>query len=293
MDCLEAQELLSAYLDRELAPAARDAVADHLKGCSKCAATLASFQQLSELSGHLAHPAAPDQWTAIEEQLPTGPIAGPIGKKWTRTFSRDGLQAARPRPFRSRSSRAVAAAMLIVVAGLAIAAYRSWTSRADQHDALLAANFDAFLSRFEQTPEAAEQVLLTSYEGQEVDVPAAMRLVGYRPAITRELPPGYSVEAVYVLDMPCCKCPQAICRRQGGGRIAVFEHDVDQPAWFGDRPAINVQCSGKLTRIVEVDNDLLAATWKSDKRLLTVVGARDIEEVTQLVAHFEGRGEGS
>lgn len=286
MDCFEAQELLSAYHDRELAPAARDAVADHLKGCSKCAATLASFQRLSELSGQLAHPAAPDQWPAIEEQLPTGPIAEQIGKKWTRTFSRDGRQTARTRPFRSRSSRAVAAAVLIVVAGLTIAAYYVWTSRAGHHDALLTANFDAFLSRFERTPEAAEQVLLTSYEGQEMDVPAAARLVGYQPAVARQLPSGYSVEAVYVLDMPCCKCPQAMCRRRDGGLIAVFEHDEDQPAWFGDRPAIEVQCSGKLTRIVEVDNDLLAATWKSDARVLTIVGARDIEEVTRLVAHF-------
>ena len=198
-------------------------------------------------------------------------------------------QSSWPNRFLSPSSRAVAATLLIA-AGLAVGMYGSRFSRAGGHDAQLAADFDAFLNQFEQNPQAAEQVLLARYDGEQMDLPTATRRLGFRPAIASGLPAGYSVDSLYLLDMPCCKCSQAVCRREGGGRLAVFEHNSDQPVWFGDRPAIEARCCNKPTRIVEVDRNLLAATWRSDKRYLTIIGARDVEEITRIVRHFETTG---
>ena len=289
MNCTEVKELLSAYHDGELVSDVHDAVALHLEGCPDCAAALASFRQLSELSGQFAHPEPPDQWAAIEVRLATATVTQRIANTWTKTFSRiaplgDGL-----RRFVPSSPLAVAATVLLVV-GAGVGSYYAWFSAASRNQQL-AATFDAYLGQFEENPQAAQQVLLASYDGQKVDFPTATRLVGYEPAAEHRLPADYVVEAVYVLDMPCCKCTQTICRRKGNGQIAIFEHNTDEPVWFADRPAIEARCCGKPTRIVELDSGLLAATWPSNKRHLTVIGARDVEEVAQMVAHFERTGE--
>ena len=68
--------------------------------------------------------------------------------------------------------------------------------------------------------------------------------------------------------------------------LCVFEHDSDQPVWFGDRPTSSKMFSGKPTRLVQVDG-CLAATWQQERRHITVIGAKDVDEVTRLVAHFE------
>jgi hypothetical protein len=286
MNCAEVRAQLSAYHDGELAPVVHNAIAEHLKGCSECAAVLADFRKLSDLSDQLTHPTPPDQWAVIDKELAATSrsqtaIADVV------PFSRKG-----PRPLRQtrssfRSLRGLAAAVLLAV-GLGAGAYFGGFWVGNRHDDHLAVNFDAFLNQFEQHPQAAQQILMANYSGRKVDMSTAARLVGFQPAVARRLPPNYSVEAVYVLNMPCCKCPQVICRRDGAGAVAVFEHDVDQPVWFGDRPSIQTHCSGRPTQIIEVDHDLLAATWPSNNRHLTVIGARDVEEVALMVAHFEG-----
>ncbi len=290
MNCIEFKELLSAYHDGELSSDVHSAVGEHLKDCPECVAMLAGFRQLSDLSGQLAQPEPPDQWAAIEQQLAAALIAPRTREKRARVVSAYLPLSAMLERFVPRVSLAVAATVLIA-AGLGVGAYYGWFSMARHHDEQLAANFDAFLTQFEQDPQAAQQVLLANYNGQQVDLCTAATLVGHQPAIAPGLPPGYIVDAVYVLDMPCCKCTQVICRCEGNGRLAIFEHDVDQPVWFRGRPAIDARCCGKPTRIVEMDGGLLAATWPSNKRYLTVIGAHDVEEVARIVAHFERTGE--
>lgn len=287
MNCTEVKELLSAYHDGELMPDVHDAVALHLDGCPDCTAMLRSFQQLSDLSGRLTHPEAPDQWAAIEEQLVAAPATPQAAKERVLPISPNGRPDAGRRRFLSPSLLAVAATV-VITAGLGV--YFRWPSSMDRQEEHLAATFDAFLNQFEGNLQAAEQILLASYEGEEMDLPTAAKTLGYQPAVARGLPTGYSIDSMYVLNMPCCKCPQAICRRKDGGQIAVFEHQTDQPAWFGERPAIEARCCGKPARIVKVDDNLLAATWRSGNRYMTVIGARDVEEVTQLVSYFEDHG---
>ncbi len=91
------------------------------------------------------------------------------------------------------------------------------------------------------------------------------------------------------MKMPCCTCVQCLCKRSDGSVIAIFEHDDEEMTeWFGDRPAMAANCSGKRCSLVEV-NDRIAASWKRDKRHITVVGIRDVAELTELVAWFEKR----
>lgn len=285
MNCTEFKQLLSAYHDGELMSDVHEAVALHLEGCPDCAAMLRGHQRLSDISGELTHPEAPDQWAAIEEQLATAPAPPQSARERVLPFSANGRPDAGGRRSSSRTMLAIAATVLVA---LGLGAYLSWPSIADRHNQHLAATFGTFLNQFDSHPQAAQQVLLASYEGEQVDLPTAAKTLGYQPAVARGLPKGYSIDSMYVLNMPCCKCPQAVCRRESGGQIAVFEHETDQPTWFGDRPAIEARCCGKPTRIVEVDNNLLAATWRSNDRYITVVGARDVEEVTNIVSHFEG-----
>ena len=286
MNCAEVRTQLSAYHDGELAPDVHIAIAEHLKGCSECSALLAGFRQLSDLSDQLTHRTPPDQWAVIEKELDAKSVRSQTAIADVVPFSRKGIQPLRPTRSSFRSWRALAAAVLLAV-GLVGSAHFSGLWKGGGHDDHLAVNFDAFLNQFTQNPQAAQQILLANYSGRKVDMSTAASVVGFQPAIARGLPPGYSIDAVYVLEMPCCKCPQSICRRDVGGSIAVFEHDVDQPVWFGDRPSIQTHCSGRPTRIVEVDRDLLAATWPSNNRHLTVIGARDVEEVALIVAHFD------
>ena len=49
MRCSQARELLSSYVDRELAAKQAGAAWEHLAGCSDCSAHLASLQQTRQL----------------------------------------------------------------------------------------------------------------------------------------------------------------------------------------------------------------------------------------------------
>lgn len=103
------------------------------------------------------------------------------------------------------------------------------------------------------------------------------------------MPDGYSVDSTYVMKMPCCTCVQCLCTRSDGSTIAIFEHDDEEAKeWFGDRPEMSANCNGKQCMLVELD-DRIAASWKHDKRHFTVVGLRDVAELTNLVAWFDDR----
>ena len=268
MQCPEAVELLSAYYDGELPSEKAAAVADHVTVCANCSAELQTLHKLSDLTTNLDQPSPPRHvWPRIAAQLnasqsPVTPTAIPAQRA-------------------SRKTLFAVAALLLV--GLSWIAFTQWHAHEHQH---LAENFGHFLDTFEQAPDAAQQELVKSYSGVPIEISDATRELKYRPVVADGLPAEYEPAQAYLLKMPCCRCLQVCYHRKNGGMLCVFEHDSDQPVWFGDRPASSKMFSGKPTRLVQVDG-CLAATWQQERRHITVIGAKDVDEVTHLVEHFE------
>lgn len=264
MQCRDIVELLSAYYDGELPPDKARTVADHVTVCADCSAELETLQKLSDLAVKLDQPSPPRHvWPRIEAELRSNrPPIEPI-----RRIPRKTLLA-------------VAALLLI---GFLWTGYRRWQAREHEH---LAVNFGRFLDTFQQTPDEAQRELVKSYSGRAIEIHDASRELKYRPVVADGLPADYEPMQAYLLKMPCCRCLEACYQRRDGGMLCVFEHDIDQPVWFGERPVNSTVCFGKPTRIVSVDG-CLAATWQQAHRHITVVGAKDVDEVARLVAHFE------
>lgn len=269
MQCCEVVELLSAYYDGELTPDKVDAVAEHVAVCEQCAAELGTLQKLSDMTQKLDQPSPPRHvWPRIEAQLDaTSPTLASTAMPSQRAASR---------------KKWIAVAALLFVA-LSWIGYQQWQAREHHH---LAVNFGHFLDLFQQAPDEAQRELVEHYSGRSVEIADAVRELKYRPVVANGLPDGYEPAQSYLLKMPCCRCLEACYHRKDGGMLCVFEHDVDQPVWFGDRPTSSEVCSGKSTRLVQVDH-CLAATWRQQKRHITVIGAKNIEEVARLIAHFD------
>lgn len=275
MNCSGVQERLSAYHDSELSPEEAAQVAAHLAGCASCAEELASFEQLSGLSQRLTDPPVPARlWEELESKL---------------------RRTSRPATILDRLAwnlvpgRLVAlAATILVAVGISVVTYNTWFSGEELDH--LAMNFADYLSDFSQEPDAAQQVLLTNYNGRAITLDEATKTLGYEPLAAKGLPPGYSIDRAYLLNMPCCTCAQVVCKNKDGQSIAIFEHEIDQPVWFGDRPSVECMCHDVPTNVIQVGNRL-AAAWKEGKRYVTIIGATDLDEVTEFVAYFKGLNE--
>jgi hypothetical protein len=130
-------------------------------------------------------------------------------------------------------------------------------------------------------------IVATRYDGRPIDSvsPHVGQFVPNAPAT---LPDGFVRVETFVLDMPCCVCTQTIYRNPAGELMALFEHSEDQRMWFGSRPTIKTQCHGQPTVVVQLQNQL-AATWKCGARYLTVIGARNVEQLTDWVAFLDSQ----
>lgn len=276
MDCLRVREQLSSFHDDELADHDRAAVAEHLAACKECRRELDADRRLSLMAQSLASPEPPAQiWHSIEEQFEQ---------------EREVSQAIRPlaktpSPLRERRTwiAAAAAASLLFVVGW----YGVSTLRKPGHAHAMTEEFGEYLNAFRSDPAAAQSFLLAHYPGQPADAAAARELVGYRPAFAAGLPQGFTMQASYVLTMPCCTCVQCICTRGDGSTVVLFQHnDVEGEEWFGNRPSVSTKCDGKACTIVDLD-DAIAATWVHDGRHLTAIGLRDTSEVAELASWFD------
>jgi len=276
MECGKIQKLLSAYHDDEISGEQQALVAQHTQACPRCRGELATFEQMSHAAKRLDDPEPPERiWAAIEGALDADRPAGNVAPSLERTRRN-------PR-WRPVALLVAAASILIAITAIWMATIR-WHGPGDHHE--LTANFDQYLDSFSVDPVAAQNLLLTKYDHRPVNVTEAAEQLGYQPAVAQGLPSGYSVKSMFVLDMPCCKCLKTVCRRDDGKLLAIFEHADEQPIWFGDRPRIDTQCNGRECSVIGVDRGLVAS-WKSGTRQLTVVGARDLEEITELVEHLQ------
>jgi hypothetical protein len=271
MDCSSTRQHLSALHDGELPPDLQAAIAEHLDGCHECARRLAEFQDLSGMAAEMTSPAVPaDIWPQLEKKL-----AAEVPRQRAILAHLIRLR---------RTWIGLATAALVVVAASTAAVV--WLQQADDGHGHVAVNFGRYLDEFERNPDVAQKVLLSDYEGRAVSYDEAATKVRYQPVTPERLPNGLSRQAVYLLRMPCCTCVQAIYQGADGEKLTVFEHVDDQPVWFGTRPTIRARCNGMPCSLVQVD-DRLAASWKRQGRYVTVIGARDVEQVAELVAYLD------
>lgn len=275
MDCQQANEILSAYYDQELSPEVKTEVAQHLAGCDQCATDLAAFGELSAMAQSLSHPVPPEPiWDSLQSQLRTRPSDD------DRVQQSRGWLVWMRRPA-ARFALAAAATVLIAIGWFS----DTMSNRHDEHQ--LAAIFGQYFEQFQNDPHAAQEILLANCQSRAVTADQAIHAVGYRPMVAEGLPPGYSPVSTHVMRMPCCTCVHCLCQRDDGTAIAIFEHD-NEPNWYGDRTSRNEVCNGTCCSLIQL-NGRLAATWQHGERHISVVGARDAEEVCQLVAWFDKR----
>lgn len=270
IDCTSAEKLLSAFHDGELGPELQLAVQQHFESCPQCAQKIAELQEFSRIANQLAKPEVPPGiWPKLERQL--------------------SAEAQKNAEFFWLISSAPAVRGLVAIALIVVVASTAtfvWLRQAEDDLDHVAVIFGRYLDGFDRNPAAAQQVLLSNYEGRTVSFDEAARQLRYRPAVGEKFLEGASLEALYLLKMPCCLCVQAVYRRHNGERLAIFEHVDDEPMWFGNRPAIHACCNGRSTSIVQVDG-YLAASWRRHGRVLTVVGAKDVEQLPRLMASLD------
>jgi hypothetical protein len=266
MSCESVRDLLSAYYDQELTPDLEREVCAHLANCLPCTQQLAGFAELSKLAADVRQPTVPaDMWASINASLHAQGQGHVYVNAPKRRYLLCGIAAA-----------------LLVAASAALFAF--WNHQHDHQ--VMAQTFGQYLDRFQQQPNRAEELLVARYQGQLVDPEAADVAASFSPNAPAKLPQGYSREATYVLKMPCCTCTQTIYKDPQGKVLALFEHTDEQRGWFGERPMITAHCAGKSMSLVETGNEL-AGCWKSGSRFLTIVGARDIEQIAELVGYLD------
>ena len=282
MKCSDVLDRLSAYYDGELSGTARDSIAQHLAACERCASEYAGFESLSRFVQESPLPTVPPEiWTGIEAQLSNN------------TNTESGVSLAEP-AIRPRS-RVSVRQLALAVSVLLLLGYGVWLSQHlgnphHEHNAEFVATMDHYLTTLDGDPEGAEQFLLDKYNGQTVDPEGALRLVGYRPAVAQGLPEGYSLASTSVLKMPCCTCVKAVCKRQDGSTLVLFEHDDEKTDWFGQRPTNMAMCGDTECCLVDLDSTI-AATWQRGSRSMTAVGVRDKAEVTKFASWLDNKTE--
>ncbi|QDV47589.1 hypothetical protein Enr13x_74990 [Stieleria neptunia] len=298
MNCNETQDLLSAFYDDELSVDVCAAVAEHLQSCQGCARSLTDFERLSgAFSRAVAPPVPPSVWGQVVRGLDAENATESVGRvkplpavapAVELASSANADRSTNRRISRATYRRLAIAASILLVFGLSV-----WISR---HDTMsdtdhgrskeFVATMDRYLRALPENPDEAEQFLLDKYDGKMVAPDEAVRLVGYRPAVADGLPERYSLASTSVLKMPCCTCVKAVCKRQDGSTLVLFEHDDEEVDWFGDRTSSMAMCGDKECCLVDLDSSI-AATWREGPRSVTAVGVKDQEEVTALVRWFK------
>ncbi|MCA9038485.1 MAG: zf-HC2 domain-containing protein [Planctomycetaceae bacterium] len=283
MNCTDVKDLLSAYFDGELSDELHLQVRRHVGGCSECSKELDGFGRLSQLaSGSTVSPPSAELWTRIESGIDSKVLPSSTSRQSTSSRSATYYWSAR--------RWAILAATVLVAVSVGVIGYRSLFSPSEHHQFMTV--FGEYLDRFKSDPHNAQSFLLAQYQHHSVQPEAAVERAGYRPVVADGLPEGYSLVSTHVMKMPCCTCVQCLCRRADGTTLAIFEHDDDQPDWFGSRPTVNVTCQSRQCALVELPSSM-AASWKSGKRHLTVIGAENVGEVDKLVAWFSQDREGT
>ncbi len=267
MDCQQTNNLLSHYFDGELPADQRIEVESHIKDCADCLQCLAFFAELSEAIRKLSAPEIPREmlWQRITAEL-DGASENPTHP--TLSNGRPDLK------HRFRWGLLATVALVLIAFGL------SWMVLTPEghHEPL-----QSYADLLGTSPEIAQEHLAEQYSGRIVSPDEAVQLVGYRPRNVEPPPAEFTCDKVVVLDMPGCKCVQAVWQRSDGSHLAIFERKSQTDEWFADQPSIHIECEGTRCRVTQVGSQL-AASWQVGSRVMTVIGVRNTNELAKLVA---------
>ncbi len=263
---------LSAYYDGQLDEMSARAVGMHLADCPQCQETYRQFEAISALvadDDRRFEPPDSLAWNHFSRQLHdapvgnTGPTVGARGR-W--------LDAVRWQPL-------AAAAVFLVAIGLV--AWWNWTGMGGLGPST---DLTTFVQRFVRDPEAAQMQLLAQFRGEPVQVTQVVRHLGIPLPENHTKAAPFHLASVYKLHMPCCDCVQVVCTRADGSRLAIFGHHCSGRVEVGEGKERSVHCDGKTCRLIELPESQYAVKFQVGNARLLVVGARDREEIEQLVA---------
>jgi Predicted transmembrane transcriptional regulator (anti-sigma factor) len=265
MNCDDVIPLLSPLHDGELAPEQLRAVAEHVASCPGCSQELDSIRRLSDLVESTPTPEAPSTLvTRIESSLQERALFWP---SLTRRIS-------------SRNAVAALVAMAAVIA-VGITVWRFTANPSHGHAEMVHA-FGEFLAAYEEGQTDKLDLLVRKYQGTPVSPEAAASALKRATVSKQSILDGHEATQRYVLKMPCCDCVQTIYARNGQTSIVLFEHDQAENKWFAARPMIHAACRGKACCLVQLKQGI-AATWPVEGGFVTVVGVRDVSELSNLV----------
>ena len=297
MNCAEVEPYLSSYFDLQLEGELKQAVAIHIRTCTSCRSALETFASLSKLTKKsfvavteldLPNLRAPEElWARIDHSLQETSETTPDVM-----ISRASLPGGRAHPERKLSGRlihwtvrwqgAALAALLLIAVGAGIYWFQGHGVPHHASQRHLA----HYINTFVEDADAAQQILISDYGAQQVNLRQASRYLGYQPVIPERLPEGYALEAIYVMEMECCNCAQYVCQREGAEPIVIFEHGEAHASHLADCSTQETRCNGECCQLGQTGKEWVAS-WQVGPRQITLVGVRDAKEVEHFMAHFK------
>ncbi len=276
-ECTSIRGKLSAFYDGELDPRDRREVELHVESCPECRSMLKDFQRLSKLASEMRVDEPPEHiWTHLEKSL----AARGLSPEGTRSPAVVPERQSRMAVFRFRRlpPQVLAAAAAVLVVAAFLVGYSLLSP--DDHTLIrreitwLAENLNS---------DSVVSYLPQKYAGQTIDPNRFEQQYGYRPVAFRGLPQGYTVEQAHVMEMPCCRCIQTVCRKPDGSRVVILEHDDAVHGWMENSKTMN--CNGVQCRCAELDGKMIASLDQGG-RAVTVIGDLKKEDLDQLVASW-------
>ena len=158
-----------------------------------------------------------------------------------------------------------------------------WNIGSSHHDSYHYDPLANYAAQFSTDVLLAQQRLTSQYSGRKITVDEAFKMVGYRPANVKLPPADFTCDSLYLLDMPCCKCVEAVWTRDDGSGVLIFEHVAAIDDWFKGHPNVQLACVGKQCLIVDLGNTF-AASWRSEGKTITVIGLRDTAELVAIIS---------
>jgi hypothetical protein len=269
MQCEEVITRLSEYFDDELPGNLRKAVDEHLAQCAACSERLAALRAVARAAKAVVHPGPPADLTdrvlqaVLLEQAPQPDLSARTARRRLHT-----------------RRVAVWGGLFAAAAMIGIVLWNVLPHDDHEHAAMVEA-FDEFLTAYAAGSRDAPSGLLARFGGERVDAAGAGRVLK-RPTLAPTALGQHRLAARYAIKMPCCDCVQTVYSVGDQPSLVVFEHEKEQVDWFGSRPRIRAACGQRSCCLIELPGSL-AASWQTNGHFVTVVGIKDVAELTTLI----------